>query len=267
MEMPSSRFLCYTYRHMNRNTIIGIIALLVIIAGIVLYAAMRPVPAKAPGTAATTLPAGGYTEHAQYYDITASYATSTLLAEPSNTAAIALMQNFVGDTITQFETDGDFANLTPEDVKTMGLGPNRKETLNIIYLIASSPHTVSYIFTIYEDTLGAHGNTFFKTFTFDTTTGAPLALADIFSPGADYLGTLSSLARTKLPAVIGQGADTTFINPGTTPEDKNFANFFFDNKNLVILFAPYAVAPYSAGAQTLYIPTSELSSVLKPEYQ
>ena len=177
------------------------------------------------------------------------------------------MQDFVSDTITQFKTDGNFANLTPTDITTMGFDQGRKEKLQIVYLIASSPHTVSYIFTIYEDTLGAHGNTLFKTFTFDTTTGAPLALADLFSPSADYLDALSSISRAKLPAILGSSADTTFITNGTTPEDTNFANFFFDNHQLVILFAPYAVGPYTAGPQTLYIPASELSTILKPEYQ
>lgn len=253
---------------MQKDTLIGFAVVIIIIAGIVLYAALRPVPAKAPGIEATnTLPENGYVEHAQYYDIAANYATSTPLQEPANTSAVTLMKNFVSDTIAQFKTDGNFANLTPEDIKMMGFDQGRKETLQIVYLIASSPHTVSYIFTIYEDTLGAHGNTFFHTFTFDTETGAPLALADIFSLGVDYLNTLSSLARAKLPAIIGPDADATFIKNGTTPEEKNFANFFFDNQELVFIFPPYQVGPYTAGTQTLRIPLSELSTILKPGYR
>ena len=147
----------------------------------------------------------------------------------------------------------------------MGFDKGRKETLQITYLIASSAHTVSYIFTIYEDTLGAHGNTFFHTFTFDTGTGASLSLADIFS--SSYLDTLSSISRTKLPSVIGDDADPAFINNGTTPDEKNFENFFFDNRDFVVLFAPYQVAAYADGPQTLRIPLSELSSILKPEYR
>ena len=251
---------------MQKDTIIGFAVVIIIIVGIILYAAMKPVPAKAPGTVKMSLPENGYVEHAQYYDIAANYATSTSLAEPANTNAVALMENFVGGTIAQFKTDGNFANLTPEDIKMMGFDQGRKETLQIVYLIASSPHTVSYIFTIYEDTLGAHGNTFFHTFTFDTSTGISLALADVFLPGADYLDALSSLARAKLPAIIGPGADTDFITNGTVPDEKNFANFFFDGQDFVILFPPYQVGPYTAGPQTLRIPLSELSTILKPNY-
>ncbi len=250
---------------MENKNILGIVTVLVIIAGAVGYAALRPASVVAPG--ATTLPSGGYTEHAPYYDIVANYASSTPLTGVANTAAVTLMQKFVSDTIAQFKTDGNFANLTPTDIKTMGFDTGRKESLQITYLIGSSGRTVSYIFTVYEDTLGAHGNTFFHTFTFDATTGAPLALADLFTPGAPYLDELSSIARAKLPSIIGQGTDMTFVSDGTTPDTKNFQAFFFDNAYLVFLFAPYQVAPYSAGPQTLRIPIASLTSILQPEYR
>ncbi len=253
---------------MQKNNFVGFAALLVVLAGAVLYAAFRPAPAKAPDAAALPLPAGDFAEHAPYYDITANYATSTPLRGNANAAAIALMQNFVADTITQFKTDGNFSNLTPQDIKMMGFDQGREEKLNIVYLVFSSPRTISYVFTTYLDTLGAHGNLFFHTFTFNTATGAPVALADLFLPGSDYLGTLSTLARAKLPAVIGPDAtDARMLNAGTVPEDKSFSAFFIDNGTLGILFDPYAVAPYAAGPQTLQLPLSELSSILKPEYR
>ncbi|MFA6414606.1 MAG: RsiV family protein [Candidatus Paceibacterota bacterium] len=247
---------------MKRDTLIGVVAFIALLAGVVGYAALRPAPAKAPGAASST----SSSEHTAYYDIATNYASSTPLltkvSASADAAAVALMKQFVADTVAQFKTDGNFDHFSAEDIKMMD---GRKEKLQIVYLIASSPRTVSYIFTIYMDTLGAHGNTFFKTFTFDTTNGALLNLADLFT-GA-YLSTLSTLAREKLPAIIGEGADTAFIQGGTTPEDKNFANFFFDNQDIVFVFPPYAVAPYSSGPQTLYIPLSELTSILKLAYR
>lgn len=257
--------------YMQRNTYISIAVVLVVIAGITLYVVLHPVPTGPAGEAAIILPAGGYSEHTKYYDISASYATSTPLLKSAGASADAtarsLMLGFVRDTIYKFKTDGNFANLTSTDIKAMGLDQGRKETLQIIYRVASSPHTVSYIFTIYEDTLGAHGNTFFRTGTFNMKTGAPLALANIFSPGTTYLNTLSSISRAKLPGIIGQGADMTFIKNGTEPKAENFQSFYLDANNFIILFDPYAVAPYSSGPQTLRIPLSQLSSILKPEYR
>jgi len=254
---------------MHRDTIVGITALLVILGGIALYAAMKPLPAGAPGITAETvvLPEGGYSEHAAYYDIAANYATSTPLAGSANAVAVERMESFVADTITQFKADGNFATLTQEDITLMGLDQGRKAALNIVYLISSSPRTVSYIFTIYMDTLGAHGNTFFHTFTFDIASGALLALGDVFLPGTDYLAELSKLARAKLPDIIGPGTDARMLMDGTVPAEESFENFFLDNGDFVILFAPYQVAAYAAGPQTLRISLSELSGMLKSEYR
>ena len=253
---------------MQKTTLLGAIALILALGGVIFYAATRPATGTLPALA---LPEGGYSEHAAYYDIVANYATTTPLrtsvSAPADRAAVALMQRFVSDTIVQFKTDGKFDRLTPTDVQVMGFDKGRKETLQIAYLISSSAHTVSYIFTIYEDTLGAHGNAFFHTFTFDTTTGAPLSLTDVFLPGADYLGTLSVLSRAKLPDLIDAPVNASMLAEGTQPADKNFAAYFLDNRDFVVLFAPYAVAPYSAGPQTLRIPLSDLASILKPEYR
>ena len=248
------------------------VALFVGVAGFFIFKSTKPLSTVVIDTSG--LPQSGYIEHAKYYDITTNYATSTpllALGVPSDATAIASMKKFVSDTISQFKSDGNFANLTPTDVATLGFSSDHKESLEIRYLIASSPHTVSYLFTVYENTFGAHPNTYFRTFTFDTTAGAELSLADLFISNASYLEKLSEISRRSLPDVIGGEVDAAFkknfIDPGTTPNAKNFANFFFDNQDFVILFAPYAVAPYSAGPQTLRIPVSELASLLKPEYR
>ncbi len=254
---------------MKKELIIGGAVLVVIVVGIVFYAAVKPTPVSAP--VVLTLPEGGDTEHAPYYDIAANYPTSTPLAETAGAAAdraaIAKIQSLVSGIISDFKTQGNFDHLSLRDISMMGFDKGSKESLQITYLIASSPRTVSYIFTTYEDTLGAHPNTSFSTLTFDTSTGQALALSDIFLSGSDYLGTLSTLARQMLPAIIGDSADPTFINPGTTPEAANFQNFFFDNKDFIILFAPYQVAPYSSGPQTLRIPVSQIRTILQPQYQ
>ena len=260
---------------MKKRALVGIVIVCGgILAGSVLYAAFRPAPARAPAGAPDTvgasgagLPALGYTEHGPYYDIAANYPTTTpLLASvgaSQNAAAIALMRSFIGSTIEEFKAGGNPASSTPA-AEVQG----RREALQINYLISSSPRTVSYIFTVYENTLGAHENIFFHTFTFDTKTGVLLLLADLFAPHAPYLDTLSSISRARLPGIIGREyADTAFITNGTTPEDKNFANFFVDNSMLTFLFPPYQVGPYAAGPQTLSIPLSTVKDILKPEYR
>ncbi len=255
---------------MQKDTIIGISTLMVVILAVVAYTALRPTSAEAPINTTVSPALGvtgdGYFQNATYYDITAQYASSTPLSGAANASATALMKNFVDNTIAEFKTDGNFDHLTTEDISMMGFDKGRKESLKIVYLESSSARTVSYIYTIYTDTLGAHGNSDFRTFTFDTTTGAGLALADIFVSGANYLDTLSQLARARLPGIIGDRYDMNAIKDGTTPIEENFKNFFFDNHDLVVLFPPYQVAAYSEGPQTLRIPLSLLTN-LKSAYK
>ncbi|MFZ1075507.1 MAG: RsiV family protein [Minisyncoccia bacterium] len=259
---------------MKKNSLIaGIVVLVVIAAAVALYATGKIFPREqaTANNPAITLPPSSYSENAKYYDIAANYASTTPLLTTAGALADATarstMYGFIRDTIVQFKTDGNFDKLTSDDVKAMGFDQGRKEKLQIVYMISSSPRTVSYIFTITTDTLGAHPNTAFRTFTFDTKTGAELSLSDIFAPGSNYLDTLSTISRTQLPTIIGPDADTTFIANGTTPNDSNFANFFVDNSSLVFLFPPYQVAPYAAGPQTLPIALSQLSGILKAEYK
>ena len=235
---------------MNKKVIGGAV-LLVVVAAFAAWALRAPSPSRLNPP---ILSGTAYTEHTPVYDIAANYASSTPLGAEADKAAIASMHGFIGDTIAAFKAA---APATAE---------KRKETLLIRYLISSSPRTVSYIYTVYEDTEGVHGNTRFKTFTFDVVTGKELALSDLLERRSDYLETLSRISRTKLPEVIGPTADTTFIEKGTTPEDKNFKSFFIDNADIVFLFDTYQVAPFAAGPQTLRLPLSTFSNILKPIY-
>lgn len=261
MSVPEHLLHC---KYMKRNQLLGLVGVAVVVIGALFLLIYKPLPASAPNADTSFLTGISYTEHTPYYDISTNYAATTTLAAEANTAAVSKMKQFISATIAEFKKNGNFANLTTEDITMM---EGRKETLQITYLIASSQNTVSYIFTIYEDTLGAHGNVFFHTFTFDTGTGASLALGDVFLPGSSYLTTLSSLSRQKLQTALSESSMTSFIEDGTRPNADNFQNFFFDNGDFVLLFPPYQVAAYAAGPQTVRLSATELKDVLKPAYQ
>lgn len=257
---------------MEKRNLIGGIALLAILAGVGAYALTRPVTPP-PGTSgeAPSLSPQAYEEHEPYYDIVAHYPDHTPLyasaGAAKDAAAAAAIKKFVMSAAAQFKTDGNFAALTPEDMHMMGFDQGRKLSLGMDYLISSSPRTISYVYIINEDTGGAHGNTYFHTFTFDSQTGDALTLRDLFMPGSEYLDALSSIARAKLPGILGDIFDERMMVDGTAPSEENFESFFLDEDTLTVLFAPYQVAAYAAGPQTLAIPRSELSDILKPEYR
>ena len=186
----------------KNSLLVGMVAILVL-AGSAWYVLSAPRVAKAPeaptvatSTVSSTLPLmGPFTEKALYYTIAINYPTTTPLSAAANQAALQTMRSYLAGQVAEFKTQGNFNNLTQKDIQMMGYSQGRKETLQVNYLIASSAHTVSYIYTDYLNTLGAHDNLFFKTFTFDTATGKLLSLGDIFQGGSTYLQKLSTLAR------------------------------------------------------------------------
>ena len=260
----------------RRAELIGAAALIALVLGFVLwYMATHEAPAPYAGETATStpeaLPPQVYEEHGQYFDIEAAYPGETALKyaldEDADAAAVALMEDFIDETIGDFKAQGNFDNLTPEDIQLMGLSENRRESLAISYEEEAGLRTASYVFTIFVDTLGAHPNAFYRTFTFDLATGAELKIDDLFLPRANYLTRLSAIAEFELGKALGEFADPEYIRQGVTPEAINFQSFAIDGANLVLIFPPYQVAPYAAGTQTVSIPLAQLAEILKPEYQ
>jgi hypothetical protein len=258
--------------------ILGVVILVSIVLIFTLwYMATHQAPKPytgAPEVATTTpeaLPPQIVEEHGQYYDIEASYPGETLIkasaGAEADTEAVALMEDFVEDTIKDFKTQGRFDTLTPEDIQIMGLSDTRKESIQITYEEKEGPKTVSYVYTLFVDTLGAHPNAFYRTFTFDRATGEELEIADLFIPRAAYLTRLSAIAEFELSKSLGDFVDVDYIRQGTAPESLNFQSYSIEGNSLVLIFPPYQVAPYAAGTQTVSIPLSQLSEILKPEYQ
>lgn len=250
---------------------VGSVILILALFGILWYGGSRLAPTAPVYT-------GEMSEDSQYYLIEAHYPASTPLresaGEKANQAAVELLKADVEDGVRSFKEGTDPSQLSEEFIQEMRLGTERRYTLAITYEKASSPASISYIFTSYEDTFGAHPNTNFLTETFDLKTGKHLALKDLFVTSSKYLDAISTAARTQLPVQIANvtgiplsEVDTASINTGTEPTDQHFQNFYLIEDALVILFPPYQIGPYSLGPQELSISRSELKNILKPSYQ
>lgn len=263
--------------HLNRDAVIGFIVLVIVGAACVWYALAHVPPGAAP--VATSTPIGTatgplhITENTDLYTVDAQYPSSTLLAADvgadADAAAVASMKAFEESAVDEFHQswtgldDSFMQHIKSENVKG---------SLAITYETHQGPNTVSYVYSIYTDTLGAHPNGSYKTFTFDTRTGAELSLADLFAPGTNYAQYLSDYSRAKLPGMIAARENvgvseiaSDMLNAGTTADPANFADFYLDGSNLVILFPPYAVGPYVLGTMELDIPLSSVPN-LKSDY-
>lgn len=225
-----------------------------------------------PANATSSLPHKISTsDHGQYYDITIAYPSSAGLPGQTDAQAVTFMKGFVQNTIDAFKENGNFAKLTPADVKMQKLDHN-KYSLGIDYVTYHGARTVSYVYTIVEDTGGAHPNTFYRTFTFDTQNGGSLGLGGLFTTGTKYLDLLSKQARTDLPAITkklsGMAVDTKSIVSGTQPQEDSFQNFAIDGNTLRVIFPPYQVGPYSLGTVVDPIPLTlkAFKGLVRPQY-
>ena len=170
---------------------------------------------------------------------------------------------------------GDFAANYAEVIATAGPGATFGPwSLYVSYEMFNTQELMqdgvdlplSYAFTISEYTGGAHPNSFTITLNHDLQTGINLALDDLFIPGVDYLPTLSQLAQQSLIAQQGEYADADWIAQGAAPDPLNFNRFVITLTDLVIFFDSYQVAPYAMGPQTVYIPLTQISTLLNPRF-
>ena len=97
-----------------------------------------------------------------------------------------------------------------------------------------------------------------------------LSTDDLFLPGADYLPTLSRLAREDLRAQAQEGDmgfnyNESMVEDGTLPRKENFSLMLPLKDGLMVYFAEYQVAPYAAGPQQVVIPYSKLEGLFNKD--
>jgi len=192
-----------------------------------------------------------YTEEGPYYVIEARYPAGRPAVEAALAASIA-----------QFKEDGNFANLTAEDIQIQGLGPDRKYAYDAEYKTYNAPGYTSYFYTIYQDTLGAHPNGFFLTFVFDKE-GNKVSLAQLFPNNPNWLEELSLVVSNEVVAQMKQrtGLDDitgSVFAEGLATKEENFQTFVIDGDMLVVEIPPYQVAAYAMGSFEVRTPLKGL---------
>lgn len=110
----------------------------------------------------------------------------------------------------------------------------------------------------YMDYLGgAHPNTYLDTINVNLKNGKLLSLGDMFKDGSNYLPRLNAI-------VAKQVADEQQLKGffDKKVEVNGTENFYItDNADLVIVYPPYAVAPYAAGTIEFIIPVSQVADI------
>jgi hypothetical protein len=254
-------------------SVLGVLAVLAIIFGLW---ASHTKPVAAPAAQETHILQGTktaqgdylYTEDKDYYSIKAAYPGQTGLKAEADAIARATIEQGLADEIANFKKNSGLDALTPQDIQTQGLGGDRKYMLDMEYKAYSSTSSVSYAYTVYADTLGAHPNGYYLTFVFDSG-GNQAELGDLFADGSDYLARIASAATAQVTKQLQAGLNQqdvseSIFKEGLAPKDENFKNFVIDGDTLVVFIPPYQVAAYVAGSFEVRIPLSTLADILAP---
>ncbi|MEN9852674.1 MAG: hypothetical protein RI996_617 [Candidatus Parcubacteria bacterium] len=140
-------------------------------------------------------------------------------------------------------------------------------TYDADYAKYASGEYISYLYSAYDFTCGAHGSSFDVGLTYDKKTGKRIQyLDDVYK--ADIYQYLSTYARAKLPAILkAEGIEVTDIqdmfDEGTTANRENFQTFYFSGNTLYLVFGQYSIGPYVIGSHTLPVQLSLLESYKK----
>ncbi len=188
------------------------------------------------------------TIESKYYKITYNSVVFKKNGEPINT---------INDTIDTFIKSEIkiFINSVDDDIKEL-IDNNEisgKYELNIItkhYIT-----TYGFISTIIElnhYTLGAHGNSVFKSINYDIINNKFVNLADVA-----HFNKQNGL--TKFNTLLNKyfiNKDSCFSDKPTI--DKNFNTFTIQEDSIAVYFAPYELGAYACGSAEIMIPINEL---------
>lgn len=120
----------------------------------------------------------------------------------------------------------------------------------------------------YSFTGGAHPANFEYYYTFDSDNGRALSVKDLFLP--KFLAPLKDRAEEQFRNSRDIDSSTTYEEAGFWFENDEFAlpdNFKYSPKELVFLYNPYEIAPYSEGSVVIMFDYKEIQNWVKPEYR
>ncbi len=173
-----------------------------------------------------------------------------------------LARTYINETISNFRKQANTD--VPDMRKHFGAdAPPATYTIDIGAKDVKGNATESIVIDMYAYTGGANGNSSYKVFTANRTSGQILSLADIIK--SDEQNAFTEFLKNKLNTWAPEGSTA----PVVFPEDVNaltfasFTNWSLDNTNLVIYFDKYAIGPGVLGAVAFPIPLKEIKNFLK----
>jgi len=209
-----------------------------------------------------------YKKETAYYTIEVTYPGSISLSGEARAKTRKTMDDFILASVSEFETMTTEFLIPEEKERLVTMG--RKYAFGMEFTEYVSTNYISYKVLRYEDTGGAHPNTYYNGVAF-TKAGDRVMLADLFKLDARYLDRLSAESYKQVTAELQKRSEgelsedaLDWIRMGTAPSPEAIQFFYVDaNNNLTIIFPPYQVAAYAYGAFEVKIPLASLADILK----
>jgi Deacetylase PdaC/Protein of unknown function (DUF3298) len=133
-------------------------------------------------------------------------------------------------------------------------------SLDVSYEVtAANKDFISILFSFYEYTGGAHPNTTTESFNYDLNRGAPVRLADLFTPNSNYLKVISDYSIKELKKL----ETVSSAEEGAGPKIENFNSWNITPAGLRITFDRYQVGAYAVGEHEVVVPYSVLKPIIK----
>jgi hypothetical protein len=135
--------------------------------------------------------------------------------------------------------------------------------LEITYTLISQYDDVwsfKFVFFFYNNG-AAHPGDFSHTLNYDLGMDREISLGDLFTPGSNYLETISNFCITELRK---QPYSDSFTTEGADPRLENYRNWNITPDGLMITFDTYQVAPGAAGPQIVLVPYELLTELIDP---
>ena len=138
---------------------------------------------------------------------------------------------------------------------------NQIYSLDITYDTYFYQDIISYVFTIFVNTGGAHPNTIIDTISYDKKENKMITISELVKNNPNLLAFLSNKSREELlkNKDLQNQSIKEMLLEGTSPTNDNFKNFAFTSNGFTIYFNRYQVAPYSYGSFYIAIPYSEFN--------
>jgi Protein of unknown function (DUF3298)/Deacetylase PdaC len=197
----------------------------------------------------------------KYRDKKSGYKIKTATPQLAG-ADSARVENFnqaVGKLVA--EVKGEFEETARAGVRE-GDSAVQNYNLGVSYEITdANKDFISVLFSFNSYIGGAHPNTNTKSFNYDLNRGLPLSLADLFTPGSNYLNVISDYSIGELNKI----ETTDHVESGAGPKIENFHSWNITPFGLQITFDAYQVGPYAAGHHVVVVPYSLLKPIIKPD--